>query len=71
MKIRYRTRRLLSLLILLVGLPIYIVVVVLVISNFDRLPMFVELILYVLLGVVWAFPLKFIFMGIGQKDPDA
>ncbi len=71
MKIRYRTRRLLSLLILLVGLPIYIGVVVLVISKFDRLPMFVELILYVLLGVVWAFPLKFIFMGIGQKDPDA
>ena len=71
MKIRYRTRRLLSLLILLVGLPIYIGVVVLVISKFDRLPMFVELILYVLLGVVWAFPLKFIFMGVGQKDPDA
>ena len=71
MKIRYRTRRLLSLLILLVGLPVYICVVVLVISKFDRLPMFVELILYVLLGVVWAFPLKFIFMGVGQKDPDA
>ena len=53
------------------GLPIYICVVVLVISKFDRLPMFVELILYVLLGVVWAFPLKFIFMGVGQKDPDA
>ena len=42
-----------------------------IISKFDRLPMFVELILYVLLGVVWAFPLKFIFMGVGQKDPDA
>jgi hypothetical protein len=26
---------------------------------------------YVGLGMIWAFPLKFVFKGIGQADPDA
>ena len=71
MEISYRKRRLLSLIILLVVLPIYIVLVVLVLSMFGRLPIFVELIVYVVLGVIWVAPLKFIFKGIGRSDPDA
>ena len=37
---------------------------------FERPSIFVELLVYVVLGVVWAFPLRFIFRGIGQADPD-
>ena len=68
-KLNYKTRRILSLLILLVGLPVYAVVVVTVMSFLVDLPIVVELLVYIFFGVVWAFPTKFIFRGIGQSDP--
>ena len=66
----YKSRRRLSLLILLVGLPLYIVVAVNVIALFDRPSILVEVIVYVSLGVLWAFPFKYVFRGVGQADPD-
>ena len=66
----YKARRRLSLLILLVGLPLYIVVAVNVIALFDRPLILVEVIVYVSLGVLWAFPFKYVFRGVGQADPD-
>ena len=66
----YKARRRLSLLILLVGLPLYIVVAVNVISLFDRPSILVEVIVYVSLGVLWAFPFKYVFRGVGHADPD-
>ena len=67
-KLNYKTRRILSLLILLVGLPIYAVFVVTVMSILVDLPIVVELFVYIFFGVAWAFPTKFIFRGIGQSD---
>lgn len=64
-------RRFLSAMVLLVGLPIYIVVAVSIVGMFDRLPLVVELLVYVVLGVLWALPLKGIFRGVGRPDPDA
>jgi len=66
----YKARRILSLLILLVGLPLYIVVAVNVIALLDRPSILVEVIVYVSLGVLWAFPFKYVFRGVGQADPD-
>ena len=66
----YKSRRRLSLLILLVGLPLYIVVAVNVITLFDRPSILVEVLVYVSLGVLWAFPFKYVFRGVGQADPD-
>ena len=66
----YKARRRLSLLILLVGLPLYIVVAVNVIALFDRPSILVEMLVYVSLGVLWAFPFKYVFRGVGQADPD-
>ena len=65
----YKARRRLSLLILLVGLPLYIVVAVNVIALFDRPSILVEVFVYVSLGVLWAFPFKYVFRGVGQADP--
>jgi len=31
----------------------------------------VEFIMYVVLGIAWIIPFKFVFMGIGQEEPDA
>ena len=66
----YKARRRLSLLILLVGLPLYIVAAVNVIALFDRPSILVEVIVYVSLGVLWAFPFKYVFRGVGQADPN-
>jgi hypothetical protein len=65
----YRLRRILSVFVLLVALPIYVVIVISVMALFNRPPFIIELIIYVALGVIWAFPLKSIFMGVGQEDP--
>ncbi|MEO0379024.1 MAG: DUF2842 domain-containing protein [Pseudomonadota bacterium] len=71
MALRYKTRKWLALLILVVALPLYIIVALNVVAAFDRPSILVELLIYVGLGVVWAFPLKAVFKGIGQPDPDA
>ncbi|MEM8729103.1 MAG: DUF2842 domain-containing protein [Pseudomonadota bacterium] len=67
----HKARRRWALFILLVGLPAYAVLAVSVISWFDRPSFGVELIVYVLLGILWALPFKFIFKGVGKADPDA
>jgi hypothetical protein len=67
----YKTRKRLAILILLVGLPLYIVVAVNVVEMFERPGFLVELAVWVTLGIVWALPLKAIFKGVGQADPDA
>ncbi|SEW22398.1 Protein of unknown function [Cognatiyoonia koreensis] len=67
----YKARRRWSLFILVVGLPAYIVLVVTLMSNTTEWPRAVQFVLYVVLGVAWVFPLKFVFKGIGQSDPDA
>ncbi|MGB7243753.1 MAG: DUF2842 domain-containing protein [Sulfitobacter sp.] len=71
MALSYKTRRRLSLLILLVGLPLYIIVAVNVVSWLERPRILVEALVYLLLGIIWAIPFKFVFKGIGQADPEA
>lgn len=71
MALSYKNRKRLSLLILIIGVPLYIVAAVTVVSFFDRPPIWLEFIIYVVLGIIWAIPLKSVFRGIGQADPDA
>ena len=71
MALSYKARRRWSLLILLVALPLYLVVAVTVVGLFDRPPILLELLIYVGLGVIWALPLRRVFLGVGQADPDA
>lgn len=70
MTIGYKNRRRISLILLLVGLPIYIIFAINLVALFERPSILVELLIYLGLGIIWAFPLKFIFKGIGQADPD-
>ena len=71
MAMRYKTRKRLALLVLVLALPAYIVAAVSIVGLFERPPIWVELLVYVGLGIVWALPLKRLFRGIGQADPDA
>ena len=70
MFLSYKARRRWSLVILLLGLPAYIVAAVTVMNILGRPPIWVELGVYVGLGVIWALPFKFIFRGVGKADPD-
>ena len=75
MALSYKARRRLSLVILLVGLPMYVVAAVSVVNwadaRFGRLPIWAEFLVYVALGVVWAMPFRAVFRGVDQPDPDA
>ncbi|WP_341365518.1 DUF2842 domain-containing protein [Yoonia sp. BS5-3] len=68
---RYKARKRLALFVLVVGLPAYIVVAATIMSQASRFPLALELLTYIVLGIGWVFPLKRVFIGIGQVDPDA
>jgi len=70
MALSYRTRKRLALLILILGVPLYIVAAVSAVATLDRPSILVELLIYVVLGVIWIVPLRRVFLGIGQPDPD-
>ncbi len=70
MALSYKARKRLSLLILVVGVPLYIVAAVSLVDMIDRPSVLVELAIYVGLGFLWAIPFRSVFRGIGQVDPD-
>ncbi len=70
MALSYKTRKRLSLLILLIGMPAYVVLAVTVMNALPRLPLWAEVPVYILLGVAWILPFKALFKGIGQPDLD-
>ena len=71
MALSYKARRRWALVILLIGLPLYVVAAVNLIDLFGRPSILVELAVYVGLGFLWALPFRFVFRGIGKEDPDA
>ena len=71
MALSYKSRRRWSLVILLIGLPLYIAAALFVVSLFDRPPFWLELIVYIFLGFLWMMPFRFVFLGVGRADPDA
>ncbi|MEO0679778.1 MAG: DUF2842 domain-containing protein [Pseudomonadota bacterium] len=70
MKLSHKTRRRLSLILLLVWLPLFVVVAVNVVEVFERPPILLELGIYVALGIVWALPFRFVFLGVGRDAPE-
>ncbi len=71
MALSYKARRRWSLVVLLIWLPFYIIVAVTIMTAIPRLPMLIELLIYLVLGVAWVIPFKFVFKGVGKDDPDA
>jgi len=70
MNINYKNRRRISLILLLVGLPVYVILAINILAFFERPSKLLEVLIYLSLGIVWALPFKFIFKGIGQADPE-
>ena len=75
MALSHKAKRRWSLFILIFGVPIYIVMAVTLIDLLrdvmGRPSILIELGVFVVLGVLWAFPLKAVFKGVGQADPNA
>lgn len=70
MALSYKARRRWSLVILLLGMPLYVVLAVNILALFERPSFIVELAVYVGLGFLWILPFRFVFRGIGQADPE-
>ena len=67
-RLSIKLKKRLSLLILLVGLPIYIILSITVLNLLHRPPIIVELGIYLILGILWALPFKYIFRGVGKDQ---
>lgn len=67
-----KTRKRLSLLVLLLGLPGYIVAAWMLLAWIDdrwgRLPIWAECLVVLTLGIVWILPFKRLFTGIGKDE---
>ena len=70
MALSLKARKRWSLVILLIGMPLYIVVAVSLVNMLDRPPVWLELVVYVVLGFLWALPFRAVFRGVGKADPD-
>ena len=68
MALSYKARRRWALVILLVGMPAYVVAAVTLVGWMQRPSFLVELGIYVGLGFLWALPFRFVFRGIGQAE---
>ena len=66
----YKARRRWALVVLVVGLPVYLVLCVTLVNLIERPAFWLELLIYVGMGIVWVLPFKGLFRGIGQPDPD-
>ena len=66
----YRLKKFLAILVLLLWLPFYIVLVLNILALFERPSLVVELLVYVIAGVLWALPFKALFKGLGQQTKD-
>lgn len=71
MALSWKARRRWALVVLVLGLPVYIIAVVTVLNMMGRPGILVELLVYVGLGIAWILPFKKLFLGIGQPDPEA
>ncbi|MDO5621951.1 MAG: DUF2842 domain-containing protein [Paracoccus sp. (in: a-proteobacteria)] len=67
-----KTRKRWSLVLLLVWLPLYIVgawwLLAWIDDRFGRLPVWLELLLYIVLAFAWVLPFKRVFMGVGRGE---
>lgn len=74
MPLRHRTRKRLSLLVLVLGMPLYVVVAVTLIgwadARWGRMPFAMELAIYAGLGFLWALPFRRLFRGVARPDPE-
>ena len=72
MSMDVKSRKRWSLVILLVGLPLYLAaawfITGLIYDHWGRMLLLLEFVIYVGLGIVWILPFRKIFSGIGKAE---
>ena len=67
-----KTRKRWALVILLLGLPLYLIaawfVTNLIYDIWGRMPLILEFVVYVGLGIIWILPFRKVFSGIGKAE---
>ena len=71
MTLSYKARKRWSLFVLLVGLPVYIAVIWYLLSLIEGWPVWLQVVVCLFFSIIWAVPLKAVFLGVGKADPDA
>jgi len=71
MALSYKARRRWALVILLIGMPAYVITATTIVSELERPAIWLEFLIYLVLGIAWILPFRFVFRGVGQPDPDA
>ena len=64
----YKSRRAWALVVVVIGMPIYIILALNVMVRIDRLPIWAEVPVYILLGTIWIVPFKRLFLGVAQPE---
>ncbi|MAM60964.1 DUF2842 domain-containing protein [Maritimibacter sp. UBA3975] len=70
MALSLKARKRWSLVVLVIGLPLYIVVAVSIVALIPRPPILVELLIFVVLGFAWILPFKKLFTGVAAARPE-
>ncbi|WP_138424108.1 DUF2842 domain-containing protein [Maritimibacter alexandrii] len=70
MALSLKARKRWSLVVLLIGLPLWIIVAVNLADLINRDSILVELIVFVVLGVAWILPFKKLFQGVAAMPPE-
>ncbi|MFL2802342.1 MAG: DUF2842 domain-containing protein [Paracoccaceae bacterium] len=65
--INKKLRKKIAYLVLFVFLPLYIILAVTIINYVGRMNIWIEFITYVLLGIIWIYPFKFVFKGLASR----
>lgn len=70
MALSLKARKRWSLVVLLIGMPLWIIIAVNLADLINRDSILVELLVFVVLGVVWILPFKKLFTGIAAAPPE-
>ena len=70
MALSHKARRRWSLFLLLVWLPFYIVVAISVLALFGDINKWLQIPLYMVLGIAWALPFKKVFLGVDRPPEE-
>ncbi len=69
-ELSYKSRRRLSLLVLLVWLPLYIILAIPLLSMITNWNIWLRVIIYIAAAFIWVLPFRFVFKGVGRADPE-
>ena len=74
MPLKYKIRRRLSLVVLLIALPAYIIVAVNLMDwlrmRYEEVNPALELVMFVIIGILWILPFRNLFRGVGLENTD-